>query len=433
MMLILYILLAFIVVYLRLSVSYRSRPSIISQNSKLLRFQVHSSHDSSSIHSSYSLSSCNPLRPMTNSNRNTLLYALICSDGSLLEPPGPPTDEYLSIMSNYDHHHESSLLLSPPMNLTSILFDRYSYMNIALLSAGNNTSSSTSNKPAKKDEKKPRKKPSGLLVILLPSLIVQFAVLQRAVPFIISRLSQYLSPVNVMMSLALQHRQGRFLFNTVLWTGIFLGAVYMVVDTFTLGASWTPLSPSNESFALVTGAASGLGLDIAKTLYLRGYNLILTSSNETALALAKEEIIMLGDNQPTEPNSSSSPAIAEAIEPTPVIIDPPHAETIPPKLPEILPASYSQDTPSIVVAETETAIAAVEEQVTTNSADRQREDRRVPLIRSTDRRNQNIVTIAYPYHEYDAAQAIAHQLYQENLLDKVSRLYILSLFLYSLS
>ena len=43
-------------------------------------------------------------------------------------------------------------------------------------------------------------------------------------------------------------------------------------------------------FALVTGASSGIGLEICKSLAKRGVNIILTSRSENKLKIISEEI-----------------------------------------------------------------------------------------------------------------------------------------------
>ena len=46
---------------------------------------------------------------------------------------------------------------------------------------------------------------------------------------------------------------------------------------------------ATNTFALVTGASSGIGLEIARSLARRGYNIVLTArSNDKLKALAKE-------------------------------------------------------------------------------------------------------------------------------------------------
>ena len=45
-----------------------------------------------------------------------------------------------------------------------------------------------------------------------------------------------------------------------------------------------------ESYALITGASSGLGVEFAKLLAARGYALILTARNEAALSAQKEAL-----------------------------------------------------------------------------------------------------------------------------------------------
>ena len=44
----------------------------------------------------------------------------------------------------------------------------------------------------------------------------------------------------------------------------------------------------NKQFALVTGASSGMGLEFAKQLAQRGYNLLIVSNEEAIHHVAKE-------------------------------------------------------------------------------------------------------------------------------------------------
>lgn len=56
-----------------------------------------------------------------------------------------------------------------------------------------------------------------------------------------------------MYYIALRSTTGRIIFNTVLLTGVALGGLYMLTDTYSLGAAWTPITSSNDSYALITG------------------------------------------------------------------------------------------------------------------------------------------------------------------------------------
>ena len=100
----------------------------------------------------------------------------------------------------------------------------------------------------------------GLLVFLLPTIFNQIALLHTISIFLIDRLAQYLQPSIFLLACTLMHPNGIRFIRKVLWGSISLGAVFMFKDTIAAGANWAPLlSPSNESYAVVTGASSGIG------------------------------------------------------------------------------------------------------------------------------------------------------------------------------
>ena len=78
--------------------------------------------------------------------------------------------------------------------------------------------------------------------------------LQAAVPFCLDRLSQYLSPLYISVSLLLLQKTGPALVQTALCTSIFVGGCFMLADTYNAGSSWLPLKAGNDSYAMVTGA-----------------------------------------------------------------------------------------------------------------------------------------------------------------------------------
>ena len=68
-----------------------------------------------------------------------------------------------------------------------------------------------------------------------------------------------------------------------------------------------------DSYALITGASSGIGLEIANSLAQRGFNLVLTSRNETKLKEVAETLRDKYKTQvdfiPTDLSKKESPQI----------------------------------------------------------------------------------------------------------------------------
>jgi len=114
---------------------------------------------------------------------------------------------------------------------------------------------------------------SGLLVLLVPAMISQMIILRSAVPFLIDRLSQYLQPLYIGTLITLFQPQGPNIIKSVLLSGIAIGGMFMLIDTYQTGSSWVPLQPQSDSYAVVTGASSGIGLELAKLLYIYGNRL----------------------------------------------------------------------------------------------------------------------------------------------------------------
>lgn len=163
-------------------------------------------------------------------------------------PPAIPITSHLCT----DSRDRNMNGLIPLLINTTIVNETNAVTAIANSPPSNTTISKSQSSKAvkKKSSTRPR---SGLLLILLPAIAAQLSVLKIAMPFIAARLSQYMSPINVIMSFTLQHRYGRMFTNSFLWGSLFLGGIFMIIDTFALGAAWSPLTPTGESYALVTG------------------------------------------------------------------------------------------------------------------------------------------------------------------------------------
>lgn len=57
----------------------------------------------------------------------------------------------------------------------------------------------------------------------------------------------------------------------------------MFRDTFCAGSSWLPLEAKEDSYAVITGATSGLGRAFASLLYARGFSLVLIAARDQQL------------------------------------------------------------------------------------------------------------------------------------------------------
>ena len=133
---------------------------------------------------------------------------------------------------------------------------------------------------------------SGLLVILVPAVLTQAFILQRILPFFVDRLVQYLNPTLIAISMLLQNPRTLDVVQSGIWSVVSIGGAYMLYDTFQTGSSWSPLAPpETETFALITGASTGLGREMARMLYLHGYSVILVARDLSQLDEAKKYLV----------------------------------------------------------------------------------------------------------------------------------------------
>lgn len=146
----------------------------------------------------------------------------------------------------------------------------------------------------------------GLLLILFPSIFAQLNMLQQIIPFLVVRLSQYLSPMSFMLIGLVNHPRGRLLMNAMLLSGMAIGGMYMIIDTFQLGSKWAPIfrADSNDTFAIVTGASTGLGYELTRQLYHKGYNIVMIARNDTQLKEIIEDLYSQSMNKSISWNDS---------------------------------------------------------------------------------------------------------------------------------
>ena len=96
----------------------------------------------------------------------------------------------------------------------------------------------------------------GILIWLMPALLSQLMILRTVVPFFMDRLSQYLQPLTIAGLLALTPGKGIRTIQKILLTSAGIGTCFMFRDTYCAGSSWLPLEAKEDSYAIITAAAS---------------------------------------------------------------------------------------------------------------------------------------------------------------------------------
>ena len=123
----------------------------------------------------------------------------------------------------------------------------------------------------------------GLLIWLMPALLSQLAILRTVIPFFTELLSQYIQPMGIAMLVGLTPGKGIRALRNLLLSSAAIGAGFMFRDTFCAGSSWLPLEAKEDSYAVITGATSGLGRAFASLLYSRGFSLVLIAARDQQL------------------------------------------------------------------------------------------------------------------------------------------------------
>lgn len=94
---------------------------------------------------------------------------------------------------------------------------------------------------------------SGLLIYLVPAVLSQLIVLDKALPFVINRVVQYVQPTFIALLFSLSSLRSIRLVQTIMLASISTGIACMLVDTYQAGANWAPLHAKCDSYALITG------------------------------------------------------------------------------------------------------------------------------------------------------------------------------------
>ena len=224
----------------------------------------------------------------------------------------------LAVIAFHPYIHSPSLYSSPPnpSNLRSLgvgglVENVRNKTNEFMLSPGRHTVAATTSSWERFTRGR-----RGLLVYLGPAVFSQLLLLQRIFSFLFSRLVQYLNPLLIGVSIAMQSPRTLQLLQTAIWSSVAIGTLYMLTDTLRCGVLWAPLAPpEHEAVAVVTGATSGLGFEMAKLLYHYGYSVVLVGREENLLQTTADmiQITDIQSNSTLERRFGGSPDFEKQI------------------------------------------------------------------------------------------------------------------------
>ena len=131
----------------------------------------------------------------------------------------------------------------------------------------------------------------GLLIWIIPAFLTRLAVLQTILPFFVDRVLQYVDPGVLAVAAVVSNPWGISGAKLALSISAWAGLVALLRDTWYFGGQWTPLvSPqSGEAYAVVNGACSPIGREMALLLFLEGYSLVLIDHADTDGVNCEEE------------------------------------------------------------------------------------------------------------------------------------------------